>query len=305
MAGISSSGGGIRQQRAAELKAEAERKARLEEEATRREAEQAQAGDGEDTEDQGTGPIAQGDYVVKQGDCMSSIAYNHGFFWETLWDLPENSELKETRKDPNVLLVGDRVTIPELRRKEEPGATEEHHRFRRLGEPSMLRLRLLKDPDEQQAYEPKEQSEESHRDPNAFVGGDPEMDYSPSEPVPRADVPYVLIIDGTRQTGATDEDGRIEVPIPGNARRGKLVLNPGTEDEETMSLKLGSISPITELTGVKERLANLTLDCGQLNDEMTPELAGALCVFQEKYELEVTGEADEATRDKLLEVHGC
>ena len=41
---------------------------------------------------------------------------------------------------------------------------------------------------------------------------------------------FVLDVDGNRQAGTTDGDGRIEVSIPGNARHGTLILNPGTAD---------------------------------------------------------------------------
>ena len=87
----------------------------------------------------------QGNYFVKQGDCIYSIAKAHGFLWETLWDLPENAELKQMRKDPAVLYPGDRVFIPDLRKKEEPGETEKRHRFRLKGTPSKLVLRFLDD----------------------------------------------------------------------------------------------------------------------------------------------------------------
>ncbi|MFH1075402.1 MAG: hypothetical protein V1753_00935 [Pseudomonadota bacterium] len=52
------------------------------------------------------------DYIVKQGDCIESIAFKHGLFWETVWNHPNNQQLKQERKNPNILLAGDKVFVP-------------------------------------------------------------------------------------------------------------------------------------------------------------------------------------------------
>ena len=258
-----------------------------------------------------TGPVGGGEHEVQEGECVSSIAKDTGHFWETIWDDPGNADLKQTRGDPNVLLPGDLVTIPELQPKEETGETEQLHRFRRKGEPAMLRLQLLQEAEEEEEEE-QESTEDSQQaadgqssDVDSYAGGDPTLEPEQGEDRPRANVPYTLIIDGEQHTGQTDDDGRIEVPIPGNARGGRLILNPGTDEEETIPLNLGHTSPISEICGVKERLANLGFPCGQTDDEETAELEAAVRAFQRKHGLEETGQADQTTRDRLRELHGC
>ena len=280
----SPSGGGIRQQRAAELKAEAERKVRLEEEAARREQEQAatasareddvetlvdvqQPADDDRAEDQGAGPIGQGDYVVKQGDCMNSIAYRYGFFWETLWDLSENSELKRAREDPNVLLADDRVTIPELRRKEEPGATEEHHRFRRKGIPPKLRMQVCQ------------------------LGE------------PRAGAKFRLVIDREEQDGMLDNEGRFEVYIRPDATYAKLYVGE-EEDEDEYDLRLAHLDPVDTLRGAEQRLENMGFAVGNTDGAMDEQTRSALRNYQGSKEIEVTGKLDQATMDQLKQDHG-
>ncbi|MHC4066769.1 MAG: peptidoglycan-binding protein [Planctomycetota bacterium] len=250
----------------------------------------------------GTGPVGSGDHVVRDGDCISSIAKQKGHFWETIWNDSGNSDLKSARQDPNVLLPGDRVTVPDLRPKQESGATEEHHRFRRKGEPGKLRIRLVKEPEDERAeQESQEPVVSGARD---CITEDPETSTEPVEDEPRANVPYILDVDGERTEGTTDADGRLETDMPGNSQRAKLILNPGTEQEEEIPLQLGHLSPISEISGVKQRLANLTFDCGDRTEEMTDGLRQALQAFQQKNGLEPNGELTEETRQKIKELHG-
>ncbi len=204
--------------------------------------------------------------TVVQGECISSIAMDTGHFWQTVWDAAANAELKRIRGNPNILRAGDAVFVPDKRQRSESGATDQHHKFVRRGEPSQLRLRVLDDDE------------------------------------PRANTPYTLEVDGREFSGVTDGDGQMTVPIPGNARRAKLrVGEPGNEEE--YDLDLGTVDPINTATGVQQRLENLGfLKPGAGNS--ADALAAAVSSFQEKNRLPVTGEVDAATQNKLLQEHG-
>ncbi len=170
------------------------------------------------------------DYIVKQGDCIESIASNHGLFWETIWNHSKNAQLKEKRKDPNILYPGDVVFVPDLSVKEESGATEQKHSFMRKGVPSRICI-MLKDENDK----------------------------------PRAGIDYVIEIDGQMTRGETDGQGKLEQPIAPNARSGKLTVG-----EEKYYLKLGGMDPVSEITGIQSRLRNLGFNCevnGQLDDK--------------------------------------
>ncbi len=273
------------------------------------------------------------DYTVRAGDCISSIAFDHGFFWETLWNHPKNANLKSKRLDPNILKEGDIVHIPDLSLREESRATEKRHRFKLKGAPAKLRLRILEEPkpppppagasmpaaaqdsggsllDNASAAVKQGLSIPGAQNPRESITEDPETETTPQPDKPRANVPYLIEIDGTTITGQTDSDGRIEHHIPPNARQGRLILEPGTLNEVELPLNLGHLNPLmdasgaTDVSGVKHRLANLGFDCGDRSDETTPELTAALRAFQEKDGLQVTGEVDQPTRDKIRQLHG-
>ena len=207
------------------------------------------------------------DYKVKQGDCISSIAQGHGIPWEKIWNHLKNSNLKVKRKNPNVLYPGDLLFVPDKEERQESCSTEQKHRFKVKGVPSKLSL-VLKDEEDQ----------------------------------PRSNLPYTLEIDGQLFSGKTDGSGKLEHSIPPNAKKGKLMIKGGIEE---YSLQLGTIDPITEITGIQARLSNLGFYVGSIDGKMNPETIEAIKYFQTEHGLIVNGEADPATRDKLLKEHGC
>ncbi len=208
-------------------------------------------------------PAGSGDYVVQVGDCIASIASAHGLFWETLWQHPGNADLRAARRDPHVLLPGDRVHVPGKRRKEEPGQTETRHRFKRRGEPCELLVTLL-DEDEQ----------------------------------PRAGASYRLYLEGTAHSGVLDANGTLTVRMPARTRAARLVVD-GDPFEEVYNLQLGALDPDDAPSGIHARLRNLGYLPGENGGVAGPDLAR----FQSRHGLAATGELDEATRQRLRDEH--
>ena len=161
-------------------------------------------------------------YRVKHGDCLSSIAFKNGFFWETLWNHSENSSLKEQRQDPNALFKGDMVFLPEKEEKEENGATAQKHTFRLKGAPVKMKVQILDDDE------------------------------------PKKNAQYRLYIDGRlHKEGQTDANGFLEASIRPNVRKGEIVFIDSEGNEERISFDFGTVDPIDTDEGVLGRLASL------------------------------------------------
>ena len=226
------------------------------------------------------GPVGDGNYQVEAGDCMSSIAEAHGFFWETLWKRIENVDLKSARKNPNVLLPGDRVFIPEKTPREESCATEQKHKFKKKGTPCNLKVRIL-----EPAKPPSDDAEQT------------------ASNQPRANVAYLLNIDGKLIDGKTDENGMIEIQMPPAASKGTLTLEPGTPHEVKYELALGGLDPIDQVSGVQARLNQLGFSCGPVDGKMGPKTKSGIKKFQQDAGLKPSGEMDDATQAKLREMY--
>ncbi len=208
-------------------------------------------------------------YQVQPGDCISSIAFANGFFPDTIWEHPNNAELKTKRKDPNVLLAGDVVFVPDKRPKEVSEPTNQVHKFKVKNVPAKFRIQIMEN--------------------NA----------------PRANVPYKLTVDGkvvSNLGDRTTSTGMVICSILPDAKEGILVVGEGEAIVE-YSLKMGYLNPVQELTGVKQRLRNLGLYEGTIDNNLTQETKDSLRAFQTLHKLEARGELTQATVDKLQDLH--
>ena len=126
-------------------------------------------------------------YVVQQGDCLASIAARNRRSWQTLWNHPDNVDLKAKRLNPNVLHPGDVVNIPDVVVKLHACATGSTHVFQTSNATTMFRIRLLEDGQ------------------------------------PRKNLKYELRIGERSFTGTTDGNGMVEQEIPADASQAILV----------------------------------------------------------------------------------
>jgi len=208
-------------------------------------------------------------YKVNQGDCISSIAFDKGFFPDTIWNHPNNAELKSRRKNPNVLHPGDVVFVPDKRLKEESEPTNQVHKFRMRNTPAQLRIQIM-----------------------VF-----------DKPI--ANRPFTLTVDGrvvSKPGDLTDSRGFALCPIPPSADKGTLTVIDG-DDTYVYSLQLGHLNPVDDLLGVKQRLRNMGYYDGPIDQNMTDETVEGLTDFQTDAGLPPNGALDQSTRTKLQQMH--
>ncbi|MCG2747202.1 MAG: peptidoglycan-binding protein [Desulfobulbaceae bacterium] len=212
------------------------------------------------------------EYKVKQGDHLAKIAKNFGFSdYRTIWDHPQNAELKKKRENPHVLCPGDKVFIPVKEVKEESGATEQRHRFKWHGQQLKLRLRLL-DFDNQ----------------------------------PLADTDCTLHVEGKARELTTDGDGRIEETIPATAQDAVLIFkDPLVPFDLNTCIKIGHLDPVEEVSGQKERLSNLGYFYSRDDGREEERFNYAVQEFQCDHDLAIDGICTPVTQAKLKKVHGC
>ncbi len=215
----------------------------------------------------GDGPVGSGDYRIKQGDDLASIAWQRGHDLDTIWNHADNAEVKQKRENPQILIPGDRIHIPDIETKQESGGTEQRHSFRRKGAQPKLSVRFL------------------------------------TRGEPRADQPFRINLNGQNIIqGNLDEDGALEQVLPfGTDKVTVYVGEP--EFEDRFEFTMGGLDPVTELTGMQARLLNLGYACPQ-NGELDEGTQGALSSFQADNDLEVTGQPDDATQQAILDSHG-
>jgi hypothetical protein len=167
---------------------------------------------------------------LKQGECLSSIAAAHGHRWQYVWKHPENAPLRDKRKDPNILLPGDVVFVPDKEPKSVEVASSKKHRFTVRLDKVALHLRLT---------------------------GNLE---------PLKSEPYVLQLQDGDIKGETDGEGKLHAQIPAGLDQVTLVL---PKRRQSYTLALGHLDPVDTPSGAEARLRNLRMLSNEQRDDAT------------------------------------
>ncbi len=204
---------------------------------------------------------------VKRGDSTTSIAFAHGLFPETVWNHPQNAELRALRKYPNVLLEGDELFVPAKFQRFESCATDRTHKFVRRGIPEYARIQILD------------------------VRGDP-----------WADAPYTWKSESGSGRGRTTADGFVVQRILPSDRQGRIEVGE-PPDQMVFEVLLGHLDPVSTLAGVRQRLANLGYAVGPESEQETAALRAAVHQYRLDRGLEPGDAIDDALRADLEQGH--
>src|SRR4051812_22235700 len=172
-------------------------------------------------------------YVVEQGDYIARIANQNGFGdYRTIWDDPLNADLKQLRKNPNVLFPGDVIAIPDPEQRKESRVTGKKHVFATTVKPIRIRI-VVED-----LYER-----------------------------PLANTACELKINGETLPLTTDDRGMIDQVVAPVVNTAKLIFHgaDSTLDELDITLYVGHLDPVDRPTGQRARLNNLGYFAGALD----------------------------------------
>jgi hypothetical protein len=214
--------------------------------------------------------------TIEPGDHLPALADEAGFSdWHTIWDAPENADLRARRKEPGLLAPGDRVFIPD----KQPGdgvkvqsGTTATFRIK----VSLAKLRVV------------------------VCGFDGK---------PFADTACTVTVDGARRTLTTGGDGLVELDLAPDAREATLEANA-----MSWTLKIGHLAPVDADPGLWARLRNLGYLVDEDSEEPEPPpdappdpelLAFAIELFQRDHGLPIDGSDTTSVTDKLKDAYGC
>lgn len=205
-------------------------------------------------------------YVIRQGDTVTRLAWQRGLDASAILDLSENAELRDARRDRDILAPGDVLHLPDSFAKPLPVRSGSSNRYAASIPKVTVRL-VLKDGD------------------------------SPGAPSLSSE-PYVIEGAGEPIEGVSDDNGRVEVDLPVHVREVTLML---VRKDVAIPVMVGDLDPEIEASGARQRLQNL----GFLSGSSSRAFQSGLKRFQRSAGIAETGVLDEATAAALRTAHDC
>jgi hypothetical protein len=222
-------------------------------------------------------------HTVLPGEHLAGIAAAAGFAnFMTVWNAPENAQLREIRHNPNILLPGDIVTIPDKVEKSAQGADSQRHEFTLFGPGLLLNLKL----------------EDTEGDP--IAGQDCVLHVSAKDQNGR-----LALVREFKKT--TDDEGKISEILSEGANIAELAFA-----DQKFLVVIGGLNPVREESGMRQRLNNLGYFAGLLLEDRE-QLRWAIEEFQHDNRITPpNGDLDDArnkpkidkTKTALGKVHG-
>jgi putative peptidoglycan binding protein len=206
-------------------------------------------------------------YVVRQGDYLTKLAHRFGFDADEVWNAKENEPLRKKGRSPDLLCSGDVLYLPQPKKPWRSVNVGSVNNF-------VAKVPLIK-VHARFATADKPWAGEAYN-------------------VQGADLP----------AGTLDGDGNFNAEVPIHV---SAVVLEFTKRKTRFTLRVGHLDPITEDSGVEQRLAHLGFlprrsIAGSAHEQAL--LSRAIASFQTANGLSVTGVADDDTRAKIVSAHG-
>jgi hypothetical protein len=214
-------------------------------------------------------------YTVTLGDCLSSLSKASGFVdIGVIYNDGSNADLKTNRANPNVLVVGDSVSVPDRTPKQFDATTGVASKFTVATLKTNLILVLTDET-------------------GAAIAGKK----------------FSLAVDGDddgKLEGTTGSDGTIQMKIAADAAAAELTLflvEGDGIDGYLVKLDLGQLEHESVVTGAQARLMNLGFDCGGVSGTVDDPTKDAIKGFQTANGMTASGALDDDTNNKLRQLH--